>query len=247
MHVNSLCVLGYTHQDVVGLFQTIPAGDRVTLEVCHGYVLPFDPNDPDTKIVTTVAVTLPQELDTTTNTPTYSGSSEVSTNNNMEWRNNSQRNLKSLPDLTHSTSGSGLQQNSSFIKDSNLNGERVVNSTDPPDVLGLAVNSNKPEIFTINVVRGEMGFGFTIADSAYGQKVKQILDKPRCKTLLEGDILVEINGNNVRDMSHSQVVQVLKECQRGCDTSIVIQRGGKSLLEVHFYLWLLPYNHVYIL
>lgn len=53
-----------------------------------------------------------------------------------------------------------------------------------------------------------MGFGFTIADSAYGQKVKTILDRPRCKNLQEGDILVDINGINMRHMSHGEVVQV---------------------------------------
>ena len=53
-----------------------------------------------------------------------------------------------------------------------------------------------------------MGFGFTIADSAYGQKVKTILDRPRCKNLQEGDILVDINGINMRVMSHADVVQV---------------------------------------
>ena len=70
-----------------------------------------------------------------------------------------------------------------------------------------------------------MGFGFTIADSAYGQKVKKILDRPRCKTLQEGDVLIEINGKSVRGMSHSEVVQVLKECTRGSEANISIQRG----------------------
>ena len=72
---------------------------------------------------------------------------------------------------------------------------------------------------------GGMGFGFTIADSAFGQKVKKILDRPRCKTLQEGDVLIEINGKSVRGMSHSEVVQVLKECTRGSEANISIQRG----------------------
>merc|ERR1719244_522148 len=70
-----------------------------------------------------------------------------------------------------------------------------------------------------------MGFGFTIADSAYGQKVKKILDRPRCKNLNEGDILVEINNHSVRNMSHGEVVQVLKDCARGQEAAITIQRG----------------------
>jgi hypothetical protein len=78
----------------------------------------------------------------------------------------------------------------------------------------------------MHIVRGEMGFGFTIADSAFGQRVKQILDKPRCKDLQESDILQEINGINVKDMSHGQIVQVLKESPKGVETKIVVQRGG---------------------
>ena len=56
MYVNGQCVLGYTHQDMVHMFQTIGVGELVQLEVCRGYPLPFDPEDPNTEIVTTVAV-----------------------------------------------------------------------------------------------------------------------------------------------------------------------------------------------
>ena len=86
------------------------------------------------------------------------------------------------------------------------------------------------DLLTIPIVKGGMGFGFTIADSAFGQKVKKILDRPRCKNLNEGDILVEINQINVRHMSHSEVVQVLKDCTRGQEAAIRIQRGNSSAL-----------------
>ena len=80
-------------------------------------------------------------------------------------------------------------------------------------------------VMTIPITKGGMGFGFTIADSQFGQKVKKILDRPRCKNLQEGDVLIEINGKSVRGMSHSEVVQVLKECTRGSEANITIQRG----------------------
>ena len=82
----------------------------------------------------------------------------------------------------------------------------------------------------MDIVRGEMGFGFTIADSAYGQKVKQILDKPRCKNLQEGDILMKINNTNVQELSHSSIVQVLKDCPQNVESRIVVQRGGRPSL-----------------
>ena len=56
VYVMDQCVLGYTHHDMVNMFQSIAPGQAVALEVCRGYPLPFDPNDPNTEIVTTVAV-----------------------------------------------------------------------------------------------------------------------------------------------------------------------------------------------
>lgn len=77
-----------------------------------------------------------------------------------------------------------------------------------------------------------MGFGFTIADSPYGQKVKQILDAPRCVGLQEGDILVEINGRLIRNCTHNQAVNILKECPKGQEAFLVVQRGGMLLKEL---------------
>jgi hypothetical protein len=70
------------------------------------------------------------------------------------------------------------------------------------------VPSKPPEFLSIPIIKGITGFGFTIADSAHGQKVKKILDHDRCKNLMEGDILVNINDVNVRNMCHPEVVQV---------------------------------------
>jgi len=57
-------------------------------------------------------------------------------------------------------------------------------------------------------------------------QVKKILDRQRCKNLMEGDILVDINNINVRNMTHIEVVQVLKDCQRNQEASVTVQRGG---------------------
>jgi len=59
VYVNETCVLGFTHHDMVSMFQSITPAETVTLEVCRGYPLPFDPNDPNTEVVTTVAVNAP--------------------------------------------------------------------------------------------------------------------------------------------------------------------------------------------
>jgi hypothetical protein len=160
--VNQTCVLGYTHQDVVSLFQTIAPGETVTLEICRGYPLPFDPDDPNTEIVTTVAVTLPQDLPGQPQGPSYSALGA-----NVEL-NSSNRSLKSLPDLARSAN---VNSNMSFSQHS-MPGDLRQFSHEPPDLVTGGAGVSKPEIHSINIVRGPMGFGFTIADSQYGQKVR---------------------------------------------------------------------------
>jgi len=56
VYVNNECVLGYTHQDVVEIFQSIPIGQQVDLTVCRGYPLSIDPNDPNIEIMPLSAI-----------------------------------------------------------------------------------------------------------------------------------------------------------------------------------------------
>ena len=166
--VNNTCVLGYTHQDVVSLFQTIPPADTVTLEICRGYSLPFDPDDPNTEIVTTLAVTLPQDGQMSGSAPSFSalGGPDL---------NSSNRSLKSLPDLARPAN---LNSNMSFSQHS-MPGDLkcLTQGNGPPDLVNVV---SKPEILIINIVRGPMGFGFTIADSPYGQKVSADIVNSSC-------------------------------------------------------------------
>lgn len=197
----------------MSLFQTIRPGDHVDLEVCRGYPLPFDPDDPNTEIITTIAVGLPHNDTHGSESPVFHSFRDI----NIDKHDTSAKSIKSLPDLAKSAN---MHQLTDHLQ--NLSQEGVNNT---PDILGLP--QTNAEIIAIDIIRGDMGFGFTIADSAYGQKVKQILDRLRCKNLKEGDLLQEINGVQVKDMSHSQIVQVLKECPKGVETRIVIQRGGR--------------------
>ncbi|XP_059469731.1 membrane-associated guanylate kinase, WW and PDZ domain-containing protein 1-like isoform X5 [Neocloeon triangulifer] len=211
VYVNTTCVLGFTHHDMVTVFQSIAPGENVTLEVCRGYPLPFDPNDPNNEVVTTVAVNAPDNSDMSI----YADrdSSQYFDNDSEDMVNNS---VKSVPDLCAS--------------------EKMTRPMPRPSSTDMLLNNDMsndnlsvPEFLTIPIVKGAMGFGFTIADSAYGQKVKlvkKILDRQRCKNLLEGDILVDINNINVRNMSHIEVVQVLKDCARNHEASVTVQRGG---------------------
>ncbi|XP_017051623.1 membrane-associated guanylate kinase, WW and PDZ domain-containing protein 1 [Drosophila ficusphila] len=179
VYVNDTCVLGYTHHDMVNIFQSILPGERASLEVCRGYPLPFDPNDPNNEVVTTMAVD--------------GRESEKQRRLNMDGNYN-------FLDLSGEGAKKASGAGSGFIL------------------------MKKPELYTFSIMKGSMGFGFTIADSACGQIVKKILDRNCCTQLMEGDVLLEINGMNVRNKPHFYVVELLKECSQTTPTAVKIQR-----------------------
>ncbi|XP_047209448.1 membrane-associated guanylate kinase, WW and PDZ domain-containing protein 1-like isoform X3 [Girardinichthys multiradiatus] len=199
--VNDTIVLGYTHAQVVKIFQSIPIGSMVDLSLCRGYPLPFDPDDPNTSLVTSVAI-LDKEPIIVNGQETFDApTNQVGPINGMR------------EPRPHSPSAEVAS-----------NGSHGYSS----DVVTLAsAIATQPELITIHMEKGDKGFGFTIADSLTGggQRVKQIVDYPRCRGLKEGDILMEVNKRNVQNMSHNQVVDLLSKCPRGSEVTMLVQRG----------------------
>ncbi|XP_018407261.1 PREDICTED: membrane-associated guanylate kinase, WW and PDZ domain-containing protein 1-like isoform X2 [Cyphomyrmex costatus] len=225
VYVNDTCVLGFTHNEMVNVFKSIGSGETVSLEVCRGYPLPFDPNDPNTEVVTTIAVNAPEDpamyMDLNSSLPdngrfNFLDSTFLPVHSLQNGENLATTSVNSMPDLCISDKINTIKRPSST--DILLSESSDLNDCKDPSV------SSKPEFLSIAIVKGAMGFGFTIADSAHGQKVKKILDRQRCKNLMEGDILVNINDINVRNMCHLEVVQVLKDCPRSEEALIHVQR-----------------------
>ena len=186
--VNHICVLGFTHHEMVNIFQSILPGDEVHLDVCRGYKLPFDPTDPNTEIVTTIAV---------------NGLSDEIEKNRL------------FLDLS--------QDSYNFLDMSNDPDNLSYKNQAGPS---MKSNFEIPEIHDLIIIKGDQGFGFTIAESnLWGQKVKKILDRQCCKNLQEGDILLSINNINIKNLTHNEVVQVLKECPKNQETILRVQRG----------------------
>uniref|UniRef100_A0A8C3GBT5 Membrane-associated guanylate kinase, WW and PDZ domain-containing protein 2 n=1 Tax=Cyclopterus lumpus TaxID=8103 RepID=A0A8C3GBT5_CYCLU len=186
VYINDVCVLGTTHADVVKLFQSVPIGQSVTLVLCRGYPLPFDP----------------EEAANTNNTTTI-----ISPLGIMEQR----------PIMVNGRTGYDnyldyLSRTARFVTDP---GQDPANG----------------ELLTLTMVKGVEGFGFTIADSATGQRVKQVLEPQGCPGLCEGDLIVEINKQHVQGFVHTQVVELLKECAVGTETILVVQRGGTGKID----------------
>ncbi|EYC18533.1 hypothetical protein Y032_0027g1572 [Ancylostoma ceylanicum] len=82
------------------------------------------------------------------------------------------------------------------------------------------------DLHDIEIVKGPEGFGFTIADSATGQRVKKILYPEQCANLLEGDTIVELDGRNVRAIPHTHLVDMLRECPIGHRGRLVVRRSS---------------------
>ncbi|XP_076859179.1 membrane-associated guanylate kinase, WW and PDZ domain-containing protein 1-like isoform X4 [Brachyhypopomus gauderio] len=224
--VNDTIVLGYTHAQVVKIFQSIPIGSAVQLELCRGYPLPFDPDDPNTSLVTSVAILDKEPIIV-----------------------NGQEAFEAPP------LGLGLGQSAMAVPGALGAGPGVGPAGREPhpysptaegggpglpeaygsDVVTLASSiATQPELITVHMEKGDKGFGFTIADCGGvggaggvggGQRVKQIVDYPRCRGLKEGDILVEVNKRNVQNLSHNQVVDLLSKCPRGTEVTMLVQRG----------------------
>ncbi|EDV25800.1 uncharacterized protein TRIADDRAFT_24598, partial [Trichoplax adhaerens] len=89
-------------------------------------------------------------------------------------------------------------------------------------------HQQSPEIITSNIAKGTMGFGFTIADSTFGQRIRSIMDNQRCRQLREGDLLLDIDGQNVKNFNHFQLVNMLKSYTIGQYVNITVQRGGNN-------------------
>ncbi|KAK1804358.1 hypothetical protein P4O66_020378 [Electrophorus voltai] len=226
VYINDICVLGTTHADVVKLFQSVPIGQSVTLVLCRGYPLPYDPEDPS------ASTTVPP-LGLVDTSLLLNGRNTY--DNYMEYM--------SLTSRLVAEHGEGLAQ-TSHPGDTHLDGSQppsLTTGAPPDDSISMASSSGAtagaqvpPELLSLTMTKGAEGFGFTIADSPTGQRVKQVLEPQGCPGLCEGDLIVEINQQGLQSLNHSQVVQILKDCPVGTDATLIIQRGGGT---GHFSPW----------
>ncbi|KAI4888810.1 hypothetical protein NFI96_005444 [Prochilodus magdalenae] len=210
VYINDMCVLGTTHADVVKLFQSVPIGQSVTLVLCRGYPLPYDPEDAASNLISPLGLMERPLL--------VNGRSSY--DSYMEYISRTARFMDPLqPPLT--------QQHP---------GDTHLDAGPHEDSVSMASSgATGGELITVTMVKGADGFGFTIADSQGGQRVKQILEAQGCPGLCEGDLIVEVNQQPALTLSHTQVVELLKECPVGAEAKLVVQRGGAASVGIcHF-------------
>uniref|UniRef100_A0A8D0BA55 Membrane-associated guanylate kinase, WW and PDZ domain-containing protein 3 n=1 Tax=Salvator merianae TaxID=96440 RepID=A0A8D0BA55_SALMN len=200
--INGTCVLGHTHADVVQMFQLVPVNQYVNMTLCRGYPLPDENDDPVVDIVTATPVLNGQPI------------------------------AKGDTCMINQELISGtmvLDQNGKpghILVNGRLNGPSVDLSEQRASV--SSSGCLQAELVTIPLIKGPKGFGFAIADSPSGQKVKMILDSQWCHGLQKGDIIKEIYHQNVQNLTHLQVVEVLKQFPVGAEVPLLILRGGPS-------------------
>ncbi len=156
--------MGYSHTDVVRIFQSLSINDIIRLTVCRGYPLTVNFDDPQIDVVSVNGI-------------------------------NNSGSINNLPNGGYTEYQPESQPNVS------------------------------PRIYSIKIRKGDSGFGFTVADSPSGQRVKAIVDKQRCQDLCENDLLLSINGQDLLGKHHADVVDILIKCSKDIETIFVIRRG----------------------
>uniref|UniRef100_A0A7N8YKJ4 Membrane associated guanylate kinase, WW and PDZ domain containing 2a n=1 Tax=Mastacembelus armatus TaxID=205130 RepID=A0A7N8YKJ4_9TELE len=224
VYINDVCVLGTTHADVVKLFQSVPIGQSVTLVLCRGYPLPYDPEEAANTNNTTTTILSP--LGIIEQRPIMMNG-RTGYDNYLDYLS---RTARFVTDPGQDQVGAQQQLLPPHPGDTHLDGSLPpTTGTTPPDSISMASSgATQGELLTLTMVKGMDGFGFTIADSATGQRVKQVLEPQGCPGLCEGDLIMEINKQPVQGFTHTQVVELLKECAVGAETSLVVQRGHYS-------------------
>ncbi|XP_077581532.1 membrane-associated guanylate kinase, WW and PDZ domain-containing protein 3 isoform X1 [Stigmatopora nigra] len=211
VEINGLCVLGKTHPEVVQMFQSIPVNQYVDMVLCRGYPLPpdvdLDSEDP-----------LPPPPPPTGRTSAGLHGGEVVTAVPL---------INGQPLLVKGDVLHGSSQELHYVT-TDSSGRPVV-ATLPNGRQGESATAMlQPELVSVPLIKGPGGFGFAIADCPLGQKVKMILDAQWCRGLQKGDIIKEINRQNVQTLSHAQVVDILKDFPVGSEVDVLVLRGGQT-------------------
>ncbi|CAH0731508.1 unnamed protein product, partial [Brenthis ino] len=236
-------VRGLSHAQIAQIFQSIAPGTEVTLHFVRGYPLSFDSEDPNTRVLSTLAV------DATTPATTEAVA--------MQQLRRALRTQFNLDSPNHVDASEGRDETDNSPETPNTQRRLMSRSFDldelattneispvPPrcpsadHLLSLASehphrNNNNAATepgreLTLTLRRGAVGFGFTIADSVHGQKVKKVLDRSRCAGLWEGDLLLQIGDTDVRHAPHQHVVQVLKDCPAMSETTLRVWRRNTA-------------------
>ncbi|XP_061543154.1 membrane-associated guanylate kinase, WW and PDZ domain-containing protein 3-like isoform X1 [Phycodurus eques] len=211
VEINGLCVLGKTHPEVVQMFQSIPVNQYAGMVLCRGYPLP-----PDVDLNTDDP--LPPPPPPANHPPQALHGGEVVTAVPL---------INGQPLLVKGDVLHGSSQELHYVT-TDSSGRPVVAALPNGRQGDSSAGMLQPELVSVPLIKGPGGFGFAIADCPLGQKVKMILDVQWCRGLQKGDVIKEINRQNVQTLSHAQVVDILKDFPVGSEVEVLVLRGGQT-------------------
>lgn len=224
VEINGMSVLGKTHPEVVQMFQSIPINQYVDMVLCRGYPLPpdvdLDSDDPLPPPPPPPATQPQQALhggEVVTAVPLINGQPLLVKGDVLHGSS------QELHYVTTDASGRPVVA-------ALPNGRQGERGEAPTGML-------QPELVSVPLVKGPGGFGFAIADCPLGQKVKMILDAQWCRGLQKGDVIKDINRQNVQTLSHAQVVDILKDLPVGSEVNVLVLRGGERLKEQYIFVF----------
>lgn len=175
VYINDICVLGTTHADVVKLFQSVPIGQSVTLVLCRGYPLPFDPEDPSGAASTSLTpIGLEHRPLVVNGRSSYDPYLEyLSLSSQLPPQALAQAGAPH-PGDTH-LDGSSLPPTTPGSASALTPHDDNVSMASSGTAGVAGATAQGAELLTVTMVKGAEGFGFTIADSPTGQRVKQVM------------------------------------------------------------------------
>lgn len=217
--INNNCVLGKTHADVVQMFQSIPINQYVDMVLCRGYPLPEDSGNSEE--------TLGGPGTSKDPSPSPSSSTPQEPHYTVPDGGTLSRQTTAVVPMTNGGRHHHHHHHHHGPPHQPLHHHHHHHLPHMPNQDGPDPTLLHPELVSVQLVKGPAGFGFAIADCPLGQKVKMILDAQWCRGLLKGDVIKEINRQNVQTLSHSQVVDILKDLPVGSEVSVLVLRGGE--------------------
>uniref|UniRef100_A0A0N4Z4Z0 Membrane-associated guanylate kinase, WW and PDZ domain-containing protein 2 n=1 Tax=Parastrongyloides trichosuri TaxID=131310 RepID=A0A0N4Z4Z0_PARTI len=78
--------------------------------------------------------------------------------------------------------------------------------------------------FSVTAKKTNQGFGFTIGDSVGGHQVKSIIHPLQCQNLQEKDIILEIDGIKVHNVSHEDIIHTLHDFPPNSIVTLLVKR-----------------------
>ncbi|VDP13765.1 unnamed protein product, partial [Onchocerca flexuosa] len=224
--VNNECVLGSSQAHACLIFQSIGVGELVTLQICRGYPLLFDPTN---KIVTENAYITRSDDVKEIIINKYSGNSPPKVSSLRVIMVSDLRFSKAFRDNESRTPSAAFRYGEQRPSPAPTLMPRLGFST--PNYMPMtALATSNVETVTVNLIRKPNGFGFRVVggtEEGTNITVGQVVPGGAAADdgrLHQGDEIIEIGGKNVEGESHAVAVQLMQKAAANGHVKLIVRR-----------------------